>query len=371
MPLDVLDRFLRPLRRGRVTSRYPVAPPDLAPAARGLPVLDAAACDLTGACAVACPTGAIEAGPGRWRLDAGRCVMCDVCVAACPTGALRHANGIELAARTRRELVVLGQPVGPGTPQAEAVAVAGAEAGADAPQVEAVAVAGSQAPQVEAGAVADEAGAPQAEAVEDGANADADAAETVAGGPVADEAGAGTDADGADADEAGADEAGAAGSGAAGSGAGVDIDEAGARLVAAIRRSVGRSLHVRHLDTGSCNGCDWEINALLNPYHDVQRFGIDFVASPRHADLLLVTGTMTRNLEEAAVRTYEAMPEPRLVVAVGACAIGGGVFAGSYAGRDGIGEVLPVDVFVPGCPPRPEALIQALLLAMDRWVPRA
>ena len=105
----------------------------------------------------------------------------------------------------------------------------------------------------------------------------------------------------------------------------------------AIGRGLGRSLHVRHLDTGSCNGCDWEIAALLNPYHDVQRFGIDFVASPRHADLLLVTGTMTRNLELAAVRTYEAMPEPRLVVAMGACAIGGSVFAGSYAARDGIG----------------------------------
>ena len=137
----------------------------------------------------------------------------------------------------------------------------------------------------------------------------------------------------------------------------------------AIRHTLGRSLHVRHLDAGSCNGCDWEIAALLNPYHDVQRLGIDFVASPRHADLLLVTGIMTRNLEEAARRTYEAMPEPRLVVAVGACAISGGVFAGTYAGRDGIGEVLPVDVFVPGCPPRPEALIHGLLVAVGRMAP--
>ncbi len=144
---------------------------------------------------------------------------------------------------------------------------------------------------------------------------------------------------------------------------------AGRRLRRAIDRTLGRSLHVRHLDAGSCNGCDWEIAALLNPYHDVQRLGIDFVASPRHADLLLVTGTMTRNLEEAARRTYEAMPEPRLVVAVGACAISGGVFAGSYAGRDGIGEVLPVDVLVPGCPPRPEALIHGLLVAVGRMAP--
>jgi Ni,Fe-hydrogenase III small subunit len=137
-----------------------------------------------------------------------------------------------------------------------------------------------------------------------------------------------------------------------------------------IQRTLGRSLHVRHLDAGSCNGCDWEIAALLNPYHDLQRLGIDFVASPRHADLLLVTGIMTRNLEDAARRTYEAMPEPRLVVAVGACAITGGVFAGSYAGNDGIGDVLPVDVFVPGCPPRPEALIHGLLVAVGRMETR-
>lgn len=142
------------------------------------------------------------------------------------------------------------------------------------------------------------------------------------------------------------------------------------RLRRAIHRALGRSLHIRHLDAGSCNGCEWEIAALLNPYHDIQRLGIDFVASPRHADLLLVTGIMTRNLEAAAQRTYEAMPEPRLVVAVGACAISGGVFAGTYAGRDGIGDVLPVDVLVPGCPPRPEALIHGLLVAIGRLEPR-
>lgn len=145
--------------------------------------------------------------------------------------------------------------------------------------------------------------------------------------------------------------------------------DAGPRLRRAIQRTLGRSLHIRHLDAGSCNGCDWEIAALLNPYHDVQRFGIDFVASPRHADLLLVTGTMTRNLEQAALRAWEAMPQPRLVVATGACAINGGVFAGSYAGGDGIGEVLPVDVRIPGCPPRPEALIHGLLVAVGRLEP--
>ncbi len=145
-----------------------------------------------------------------------------------------------------------------------------------------------------------------------------------------------------------------------------DATRANERLRAWITRHLGRSLHVRHLDAGSCNGCDWEITALLNPYHDVQRLGIDFVASPRHADLLLVTGIMTRNLEEAARRTYEAMAEPRLVVAVGACAISGGVFAGTYAGHDGVTGTLPVDVLVPGCPPRPEAIIEGILTAVGR-----
>lgn len=146
-------------------------------------------------------------------------------------------------------------------------------------------------------------------------------------------------------------------------GAGADEGEA---LAKAIARGLKRSLHVRHLDSGSCNGCDWEIAALMNPVYDIQRLGIDFVASPRHADLLLVTGVMTRNLAEAARLTYEAMPEPRLVVAVGACAAGGGVFAETYAAEGQIGLSLPVDVFVPGCPPRPEAIIHGLLLAMGK-----
>jgi Ni,Fe-hydrogenase III small subunit len=141
------------------------------------------------------------------------------------------------------------------------------------------------------------------------------------------------------------------------------------RLTARIRRLVRRSLHIRHLDAGSCNGCDWEIQALLGPVYDIQRLGIDIVASPRHADLLLVTGSVTRHLEEAARLTYEAMPEPRLVVAVGACACGGGILQGSYCTAGGVSNVLPVDVFIPGCPPRPQALIHGLLVALERREP--
>jgi Ni,Fe-hydrogenase III small subunit/NAD-dependent dihydropyrimidine dehydrogenase PreA subunit len=132
-----------------------------------------------------------------------------------------------------------------------------------------------------------------------------------------------------------------------------------------ISTKLRRSLHIRHLDSGSCNGCDWEMNTLLNSVHDLQRLGVDFVASPRHADMLLVTGAMTRNLAQAARLTYEAMPEPRLVVAIGACAAGG-IFGESYATAGGIEAVLPVDIFISGCPPRPESLIRGLLAAVGR-----
>jgi Ni,Fe-hydrogenase III small subunit/Pyruvate/2-oxoacid:ferredoxin oxidoreductase delta subunit len=142
----------------------------------------------------------------------------------------------------------------------------------------------------------------------------------------------------------------------------------GQALAATAHRVLGRSLHVRHLDAGSCNGCDWEINATTNAVHDIQRFGIDFVASPRHADVLLVTGTVTRNLEIAARRTYDAMAAPRLVVAVGACATSGSPYPSGYASGEGAASILPVDVFIPGCPPRPEAIIEGLLLAVGRIV---
>jgi len=145
-----------------------------------------------------------------------------------------------------------------------------------------------------------------------------------------------------------------------------DAAAAGEDLGRRARRVLGRSLQVRHLDAGSCNGCDWEINATTNAVHDIQRFGIDFVASPRHADVLLVTGTMTRGLELAARRTYDAMAEPRLVVAVGACAASGSPYPNGYASGEGAASILPVDVFIPGCPPRPEAIIEGLLLAVGR-----
>ncbi|MBI3968626.1 MAG: 4Fe-4S dicluster domain-containing protein [Chloroflexi bacterium] len=150
----------------------------------------------------------------------------------------------------------------------------------------------------------------------------------------------------------------------------VTAETLGRRLSHRIWSLLRRSLHIRHLDAGSDNSSDWEIASLLNPVYDVQRLGIDFVASPRHADLLLVTGAVTRHLERALQATYEAMPSPGLVVAVGADACGGGVLQGSYAVAGGVDRCLPVDVYIPGDPPRPQALIFGLLVALNRLEPK-
>lgn len=146
---------------------------------------------------------------------------------------------------------------------------------------------------------------------------------------------------------------------------GPSLPEAAARFGARLRGRLGRSLHVRQVDAGSCNGCELEIAATTNPLYDLERYGIHLVASPRHADVLLVTGPVTRNMEIALRRTYEAAPEPRVVVAVGACGCSGGIFGeGTYAAVGGVDRVVPVDVYIPGCPPRPQAILNGLLIAM-------
>ncbi len=131
-------------------------------------------------------------------------------------------------------------------------------------------------------------------------------------------------------------------------------------------QKLGRSLSIRQVDAGSCNGCELEIHALNNPYYDLERFGLKFVASPRHADVLLVTGPVTRNMAVALERTYRATPDPKWVVAVGDCALDGGLFKGGYAVVGGVGEAIPVDLHIRGCPPDPTRLLQGLLGLLDK-----
>lgn len=140
-----------------------------------------------------------------------------------------------------------------------------------------------------------------------------------------------------------------------------DIEKIGAELKETIHTKFGRSFHIREVDTGSCGACESEIIACSNPLYDIQRFGIDFTASPRHADALLVTGPVSRNMELALKKTYEAMPEPKFVISLGDCAKGGGLFKDSYYTRAGVENILPVTLHIPGCPPDPSTIIKTLL----------
>ena len=142
------------------------------------------------------------------------------------------------------------------------------------------------------------------------------------------------------------------------------------RLNDEVLKLLGRALTIRHVDAGSCNGCELEIHAVNNPYYNLEGLGIKFVASPRHADLLLVTGPVSRHMEVALRRTYDATPEPKLVVAIGDCGCDGGVFGENYASCGRVSNVIPVDVAVPGCPPTPLQIIQGILTAVSASGPR-
>jgi len=133
----------------------------------------------------------------------------------------------------------------------------------------------------------------------------------------------------------------------------------------AARKRLGRSLVIREVDAGSCNGCELEIHALSNAFYDLERFGMHFAASPRHADVLMVTGPVTKNMKEALERTYNATPDPKWVVAIGDCALKGGMFANSYAIAGGVSDVIPVDLHIGGCPPKPEQILKGLLALME------
>ncbi len=143
------------------------------------------------------------------------------------------------------------------------------------------------------------------------------------------------------------------------------LAELAAGVDRAARRRLGRSLSIREVDAGSCNGCELEIHALNNAFYDLERFGLRFVASPRHADVLMVTGPVTRNMREALERTYNATPDPKWVVAIGDCAVNGGIFAGSYACVGGLSGVVPVDLHIRGCPPPPAAILKGLIALLE------
>src|SRR5712675_657846 len=143
------------------------------------------------------------------------------------------------------------------------------------------------------------------------------------------------------------------------------LAELAAGVDRAAKRKLGRSLSIREVDAGSCNGCELEIHALNNAFYDLERFGLRFVASPRHADVLMVTGPVTKNMAQALRRTYDATPDPKWVVAVGDCAANGGIFAGSYAVVGGVEQVVPVDLHIRGCPPRPVQLLGGLLALLE------
>lgn len=146
----------------------------------------------------------------------------------------------------------------------------------------------------------------------------------------------------------------------------LSYEQLGNKLEGKIKSLFGRSLAIREVDGGSCNGCEIEVTALNNPIYDIERFGIHFVSSPRHADVLLVTGPVSQQMIMALKKTYLSTPEPKIVIAAGACACSGGIFGNTYATTGGVDAILPVDVYIPGCPPRPESLIYGLLIAMDK-----
>jgi Ni,Fe-hydrogenase III small subunit len=143
------------------------------------------------------------------------------------------------------------------------------------------------------------------------------------------------------------------------------LEELVGSLDQAARGRLGRSLAIREVDAGSCNGCELEIHALNNAFYDLERLGLRFVASPRHADVLMVTGPVTKNMAEALKRTYDATPAPKWVVSVGDCALNGGIFAGSYAVSGGVSTVVPVDLHIPGCPPTPNVLLKGLIALLE------
>jgi Ni,Fe-hydrogenase III small subunit/Pyruvate/2-oxoacid:ferredoxin oxidoreductase delta subunit len=301
------------LRIGIVTTSYPATPAEVSPHSRGRPEIDWAAWKDARRAARICPTGAIAfadaGGRRRATFDLGKCTFCGLCAEVDP--AIRMTSHCECAAHRRCDLVTAAAySLNPDGGHAELTS---------GPSVAGVANPGG----LPVAGVADPGDRPQRGRLQEDGPANAASLETVGG-----------------------------------------------ELMARTQKLLGRSLHIREVDAGSCNGCEIEIGGLNSPIYDAERFGVHFVASPRHADMLLVTGPVTRNMELALRKTYDAMPGPRLVVAVGACGCSGGIFGVNYATRCPVDAVVPVDVYIPGCPPNPHALLHGILTAVGR-LPKA
>ncbi len=313
------------LRIGVVTTSYPATPAAVSPHARGRPEIDWAAWPDARAAARICPTGAIaftdDGGSRHATLDLGKCTFCGLCAEVDP--AIRMTTVCECAAGARGELVTGAtyrlKPDGSHEDLASGPVVAGGARPEPSRQ--------ARGPEQVEG-LAERARPELVERVDPGPRSrPADAPAT--GNPAS-------------------------------------LEILGAQLRERARQLLGRSLHIREVNAGSCNGCEIEIVGLNSPVYDVERFGVHFVASPRHADMLLVTGPVTRNMEMALRKTYDAMPAPRLVVAVGACGCSGGIFGVNYATRGAVDAVIPVNVYIPGCPPNPHALLHGILTAVGR-----
>ncbi len=309
------------IRAGRVTRRDLFARP-LPDRVKGSLEIVGEECTGCALCMESCPTGAItytgQGEEGELHLDVGNCIACGLCVEVCETRILRLLPN-SLPPSREREGFRIDRRVRKGVPVRDLSGAEEVAAGAEILSEEEERLTGMLSVPVPVMPGMQEKGG------ENDSSVDL---------PEASE---------------------------------VPLEE---RLRQRIREVLGPSLHIRHLDSGSCNGCDFEMNALTNPIYDIQRFGLDFVASPRHADLIMVTGGVTRHLEEAVRATYEAASEPKMVVAVGTCAIGGGIIGHQYAHHGGVDGILPVTVYVPGCPPRPEAMIEGILMALDRYKER-
>jgi Ni,Fe-hydrogenase III small subunit/formate hydrogenlyase subunit 6/NADH:ubiquinone oxidoreductase subunit I len=321
----MFDILRQSLKTGVVTTHYPETAPEVSNRSRGKPEIDWANWQDARPAAAICPTGAISYEDAKSRraacLDLAQCIFCGLCEEV--DKAIRMTNVCESAANRRADLV--------STAEYSLKADGTHERLLSYPTSSTTSSRDASTPRGEPDSA-------RSLSPSDGERAGVRGNRLVVPDPVP-------------------------------STQTPSIERLGQQIQSRAQHLFGRSLHIREVDAGSCNGCEIEIVGLNSPIYDLERFGIHFVASPRHADMLLVTGPVTRNMELALKKTYDATPEPRLVVAVGACGCSGGIFGRNYATCGAVDAVIPVDVYIPGCPPNPHALLHGILTAIGR-IPR-